>query len=197
MIGYLEGTILNALQDKAIIGTASGVGYEVFCLHPYIEGQKVQCFIATIQKENSLELFAFTTMQEKMLFELLLLVKGVGPKSAFALVKGTNVSELKMAIVEDEPSLLTKIPGVGLKTAKQIILDLKSKISKDPIFIHHQMVSTDFKSSLPLLSVKSELHSALINLGYKEPEIQRMISSLEINKEQKLEDLLKQVLQLN
>lgn len=140
MIGVLTGNILFSDGQEALIETASGVGYQVYCNCIFPEGEPASVYVAHIIRETAETLFAFRTLREKKLFELMITVKGVGPKSAYNIVSQINIDEIIMAVSTEQKSILTKVSGVGVKAASQIILDLNKKIHKV------KMYSSDFVS---------------------------------------------------
>lgn len=129
MIGYIEGTVLQCDENKALIKTTYGVGYEVYYRGMAKTGSLLNLFTAHVIREQSQELFGFKTLIEKDMFNMLLSVNGVGPKSAFSLVTTVGVDGVKKAIVFEEKKVLTQAPGIGPKAAAQIILNLKDKVA--------------------------------------------------------------------
>ena len=138
MIGVISGKVLFSDGVETILYTPSGVGYQIYCRHILPEGETTSLYISHVIRETSEDLYSFRSLREKKLFELIMTVKGVGPKSAFNLVASMNVEEIINAIQSEQKKTLTKIPGVGPKAASQIILDLQSKIQKV------RMYSSDF-----------------------------------------------------
>lgn len=130
MISYLAGEFIDFVSGKAIIKTA-GVGYGVFLsetdLGKLKRGEKVELFIYTHVREDLLDLYGFSDKKQLELFELLISVSGVGPKSAL-LVVGRGVEPVRSAISKADVSFFTTIPRLGKKTAQRIIIDLKSKL---------------------------------------------------------------------
>lgn len=129
MIGYIEGSVLHFDENKVLIKTPYGVGYEVYFRGATKVGSPINLFAAHVIREQSQELFGFKTLIEKDMFHMLLGVNGVGPKSAFSLVTTVGVDGLKKAIVFEEKKVLTQAPGIGPKAAAQIILSLKDKVA--------------------------------------------------------------------
>ena len=136
MIGVISGRVIFSDGNEVIINSASGIGYQAFCRHILPEGEHTSIFISHIIRENSEDLYGFRTLREKKLFELLITVKGVGPKSAFALVSQVPVGEIVQAVLGDQKKILTQAPGIGAKAASQIILDLQNKIDKVRMYSH-------------------------------------------------------------
>ncbi|WP_412463478.1 Holliday junction branch migration protein RuvA [Halobacteriovorax sp. RT-2-6] len=130
MIGLLQGEVVFSDGNELILFTPSGVGHQIYFQHVLPEGSVAAIFISHIVKEASEELFGFRSLREKKTFELLLSVKGVGPKGAFALVTSIGVDNIIDAITFDNKKTLQKAPGVGAKAASQIILDLSGKAQK-------------------------------------------------------------------
>jgi len=130
MIGFLSGEVLFSDGNETVIQTASGIGYQVFYNKVLVEGTAAAIFIAHIIKEDSETLFGFANLRAKKLFEMLLSVKGIGPKSAYNLITNLGVNEIINAVNFDAKTTLTKVPGLGTKGAAQIILDLAGKIDR-------------------------------------------------------------------
>ncbi|MBT8386667.1 MAG: Holliday junction branch migration protein RuvA [Ignavibacteria bacterium] len=158
MIGFLTGKIISAKPTQLLLDV-NGVGYTVsISINTFekISGKEtVSLNIYTNVKEDSISLFGFFTEAEKEMFEILISVSGVGPKSALGLLSGISVENLKHAIIEENVSRLVAVPGIGRKTAERLILELKSKVStieEGELAVHP--------------SNKQEAISALTTLGY-------------------------------
>lgn len=130
MIGFLTGEVLFSDGNESIIQTTSGVGYQVFYNKVLVEGTSAAIYIAHIIKEDSETLFGFSSLRAKKLFEMLLTVKGIGPKSAYNLISNLGVNEIINAVNLEAKATLTKVPGLGTKGAAQIVLDLAGKIDR-------------------------------------------------------------------
>ncbi|AUO00014.1 Holliday junction branch migration protein RuvA [Bacteriovorax stolpii] len=130
MIGFLTGEVLFSDGNESIIQTTSGVGYQVFYNKVLVEGTSAAVYIAHIIKEDSETLFGFSSLRAKKLFEMLLTVKGIGPKSAYNLISNLGVNEIINAVNLEAKATLTKVPGLGTKGAAQIVLDLAGKIDR-------------------------------------------------------------------
>ena len=180
MIGYLSGTTQYADLD-AICINVGGVGYHV--LMPLTDvaraskpGTKLEAYIHTHVREDALVLYGFSTRAGLSLFERLLSVSGVGPRTALALLSGLEADVLVRAIAERDEGRLTKIPGVGKKTAQRILLELGDKMAKESL-------SSVLSPSLPLTGKQrafDDLRSALANLGYKAPQIDRALQKVKL-----------------
>lgn len=132
MIAYLKGKILNKGRGFVIVKTGD-IGYQVFVnAARYVEldiNQEVEMYIHEHIKEDAQDLYGFNSMAELEMFELLLSINGVGPKSALSTLAIASLEDLKATIAQGDPSLLIKVSGIGRKTAERIVLELKDKIS--------------------------------------------------------------------
>ena len=185
MIAYLKGKIIKKNLDSAIIDV-NGVGYLVYM--PLSTLTKIdlhsiaQLNITTISRENLIELYGFLTVEEQEVFKKLITVPKIGAKLACVILSGMSVEKIINAIQERNISLLSSIPGIGKKTAERICLDLKDKFDI--------METTDSQHDL-----KTDLESALINLGFKKNEIENVVKKvLKESPNENIENLLKNAL---
>lgn len=168
MYEYLAGIITKIKPDYVVI-EVNGVGYKVYSPTPfaYQEKQKARVYIEQIVRDTGITLFGFQTEEDKGLFLKLLSVSGIGPKSALAIMASENSNSLAEAIEQGEVKYLTRFPGVGKKTASQIVLDLKGKLGD-----YVQRVD-----QLPDQEISPELNDALLALlalGYTKKEVDRI-----------------------
>lgn len=131
MIAKIKGNV-EYLRDSYAVVDVSGIGYKIF-LSAYssgkIAGQKyIDLFIHTYVREDILALYGFFTLEELEMFELLLSISGIGPKAAMGILSIADPKTIQTAILNEDPSILTKVSGVGKKTAERVILELKNKI---------------------------------------------------------------------
>jgi holliday junction DNA helicase RuvA len=171
MIAHLRGRLLSKTPQSAVV-EAGGVGYEVFISIPTFttlpaEGAEISLLIHTHVREDALALFGFTTPTEKRLFEKLLGISGIGPKLAVTVLSGLPPERLIAAIHGQDHAMLTRIPGVGKKTAERIVLELKDKL-QDLGPTPAAGVATP---------VAEDVLSALVNLGYQRPAAQKAVES--------------------
>lgn len=164
MLDYIDGNVEYIEGDHIVISTNS-IGFKVFMGNPYVfrEGEKVKVYLYNQIKEDEYSLYGFKTREERELFLRLINVKGLGPKIAMPILAGGNIDGIKDAIERENVLYLTKFPKVGDKLARQIILDLKGKL-----------VSKEDKKE-----VNSELVEVLESLGYKKPDINRVIKDVD------------------
>jgi Holliday junction DNA helicase RuvA len=203
MIGYLQGTVIYSEAQMSIIHTASGIGYQVNMAQPLIPGKEVEIFVSHIIREQSQDLYGFTSIEDKLFFELLLDVNGVGPKSAFSLVASLGVEQIIQAITFENSNILKSAPGVGKKSADQIILSLKDKVQKMNLGFSaaapqtsapKKKVAEKIETKMNPALVKDTL-SALVELGFKDQDVLPLIQKHLVNETaKKPEELIKIIL---
>ena len=176
MIGRISGILLDKTPPLALID-CNGVGYEcevpmsTFYLLPQV-GDKVTLLTHFVVREDAQLLFGFGTNQERLMFRQLLKVNGIGAKSALAILSGLSIDELIQAVSLQEAGLLTRVPGIGKKTAERLLLELKDKFTLDS--------ALSIKGS-GMASISQDVPNALIALGYNERESLNAVKSLDIN----------------
>ncbi|HSP80083.1 MAG TPA: Holliday junction branch migration protein RuvA [Myxococcaceae bacterium] len=198
MIAALRGNVLEKGLDEAVIDVG-GVGYRVSFstltlsrLPP--EGESVQVRVRTVVREDAFELFGFLTRAEEELFMLLTSVSHVGPRLALAVMSGMEVPELVAALGRGEVARLTKIHGVGKKTAERLVLELKDKVKT----LHLEQVASQARPAAPVSENMADLISALVNLGYKQPQAEKAAeaASERLGAEAALQALVREALKL-
>lgn len=184
MYSYLKGKITEINPNNVTVDV-QGVGYEVLTPNPYEfkRDQEEMVYIYHHVREDVSQLYGFKTKDGKLLFMKLLSVKGIGPKSAMAILATGNVNDVIGAIELGNAKFLAKFPGIGPKASQQIILDLKGKL----VFEEQSMFKPD---------VISEVEEALKSLGYKAKEIKKATKDLDGSKsaDQLLRDALSAML---
>ena len=174
MIAYLKGIIHDKSPDQVIVDVRD-VGYLLeISNQTYDElpatGDEVELLVYHHVTDNDQRLFGFANQNEKDLFELLITVKGVGPKLGLTILSGLPARELTGAIVQEDKSALSKIKGIGKKTAQRMILELKDKISEMVDATYSSDGTTSISSN-----VKEEAVSALQSLGFKKRDAEESI----------------------
>jgi Holliday junction DNA helicase RuvA len=132
MIAKIKGKI-EYIKDSYVVVDVNGIGYKVFST-PYVMGKiagngDVNFFIHTYVREDILALYGFLSLEDLEMFELLISISGIGPKAAMGILTIADVKTIRTAILNEDPSVLTKVSGVGKKTAERVILELRNKIS--------------------------------------------------------------------
>lgn len=178
MYNYIKGTIIESSQNLIVI-EAGGIGYELNVSTNAVreltknEGE-VTVYCRLNVREDDMSLFGFASKQEKAMFEKLVTVSGVGPKLALTVLSGLSVSELSGAIVSANASVLSKIKGVGKKTAERIVLELKDKVSAEYADNVEAPLSPE---SFP--KANEEAVMALMTLGFTRAEAVASVSSVQ------------------
>jgi len=167
MIASLTG-ILRFKSPGHITVEVNGVGYRVFIpLSTFYEladeGSPIALNVYTAVREDAIHLYVFRTPEEKQIFELLLSVNGIGPKLAIGLLSGVSPADFVRAVFMEDRQTLTKIPGVGKKTAERMILELRDRVIK----LAPQEKREESKEEGSPDTVREDALSALVNLGYK------------------------------
>jgi Holliday junction DNA helicase RuvA len=179
MIAHLRGLLLVRSPNRVIVECA-GVGYEVaisvatFTALP-AEGAEVRLHIFTKVAEDQLALFGFAEPAEKLLFEKLLSISGIGPKLAITVLSGIAADRLVAAIRGGDHATLVKIPGIGKKTAERVVLELKDKLDDLAVPEFSESPTVGNRSALGLNG--EDVLSALINLGYPRPIAQKAVET--------------------
>jgi Holliday junction DNA helicase RuvA len=193
VIAHLAGTILRKSPQEVVVDVG-GVGYRVqIPVSTFYrladEGAAVQLRIHTHVREDALTLFGFLSSGEQALFERLIDVAGVGPKLAVNILSGIEAPELVDALRTSDVPRLTRIPGVGKKTAERLVLELKDKV---PV-----LAAPSEPAAAPARGgLKEDLVSALANLGYSRPEAERGVDGALREGEGRFEDLLRRALRV-
>ena len=168
MIAYLKGILIQKNPNQLILDTG-GVGYCIYIpLSTYLKlgdiNETTELYIHTHMTDNSLSLFGFTHEEEKEIFLKLISISGIGPKIALSILSGIGVTDLEEAIRQSDVARISLIPGIGKKTAMRITLELQEKLEEREKVLEIK----DFQE-------KEDLISALINLGFKRKEVERIV----------------------
>ena len=170
MFGHITGEIFNLKPTKTIVKTG-GIGFVINSTPEYIQklriGSEASFWTHTAVRENSIDLYGFEKEEELRVFELLIMVSGVGPKSALAIIGVAGIRAIEEAVGKNDTSLLTKISGIGRKTAEKIVLELNGKLFAKE---NKEQVNNDL-----------EVFDALKALGYREKDIQEAMRSIDVN----------------
>lgn len=196
MIAYLEGRLVEKNPTQMIVDV-NGVGY---CVNIPIStydrlgelGSKVKIITYQHVREDSLQLFGFYTPEEKWLFELLISVNGIGPKTGLGILSFVSVEDFHQAIMEEEIDFLTNVPGIGRKTAQRLVVELKEKFGKLDLK-KESRVNTQGQTDA---QIEQEAILALCSLGYSRYEAKKAIDKGKEGIKEKLsvEELIKRAL---
>ena len=207
MYSFIKGKIDSKHTECVVIETG-GIGYKIYTSLKSLSamgaaGDDAKLYTHLHVREDAMLLYGFYTSEELICFELLISVSGVGPKAALALLSSHTASKLSLAIISGDYKILKEAPGIGLKTAQRVVLELKDKILKG-----NNTVDTDIMESLAManasgedddyspsgdLSVYREAISALVVLGYSQIEARRCVEK-SFKDGMSVEDLVKAAL---
>ncbi len=177
MIGKLAGRYAGEAGNGAILLDANGGGYEVRVPPADIidaelrEGDPLELFIHTAVRDDAIDLYGFPTREELSFFKLLMSVSGIGPKTALSILTVADVPSLKRAVAAGDATVLTKVYGIGKKSAERIIVELKDKLAKE------QVLSGDVTDGVHI-SAETDVLEALEALGYSAAESRRALKAV-------------------
>lgn len=180
MFDYLIGNITD-IQATYIVVDCQGIGYRIMTANPYAFGNQkndttpTKVYIEQVVREDAITLYGFKTKDERRLFLHLISVSNIGPKSAMSILAIGDHDGLIQAVEGDDVNYLTKFPGVGKKTAQQIILDLKGKLDFASSQASQQPAVAQAEATNPMLD---DVLEALAGLGYSQREINRVEKDL-------------------
>ena len=196
MIEQIQGVLVKKTPTHCVID-CSGIGLGIhITLNTYKKlgdlKQKSEILTHLHVREDILQLYGFFEEEEREFFKKLISISGIGPRLAMTILSGLPVDELRMALINEDIERLTKVPGVGRKTAQRVVLELKEKLD---------LPEKELISALPYLrpdqkEMVDEAYQALVTLGYKAPEAKRTIEKVlgKHGNDLKIEDLIKYAL---
>lgn len=188
MIASLEGTVIHRSSDTVIL-SVGGVGFEVastrLALERCVVGEPILLLTRLIVREDALALFGFSSDTERAMFDNLLKVSGVGAKLALLILSHMTVDNLKSAVTNERAELLTRVPGIGKKTAQKILLELKDKV----------VLGLDAVPDGDFIDVNADVLDALVALGFSIVEAQRAIQAIPMNTPQDTQERIRICLQ--
>ena len=197
MIAYLKGTLLDAGNDSCTVLTPGGVGYVLnvpghFLQHQPELGSEIAFYVHTVVKEDALELFGFATQAELQTFKQLIAVSKLGPKTALAIISTYSPAQLQEILIAEDTARLSRVPGIGPKSAKRIIWELKEA------FALQQVPAGDkHEAQYPQQDrMFADALAGLVNLGYSEYEVRPVLAqAMQEEPELMLQELIRKVLQ--
>lgn len=196
MIAFLRGE-LAAIKGETIVVAVAGIGYKLLVPASAVYnlpqvGEDIFVYTYLHVREDAMQLFGFLAEDERELFEILQNVSGIGPKVALAIISTSTVIGFKQAVLQNKVELLTKIPGIGQKTAQRMILELKDKLAKE------NMAALNSNQPAVMLedNISGDALNALTALGYNQSEARRAIAKIMAGSkdEMDVEQLIRQAL---
>ena len=184
MIAYIKGNVFSHIENILIV-TTNNIGYKILVkptfASPLNAEEAIELYVYTHMKESSFELFGFSTPQELSLFETLISVSGIGPKTGLAVLSVGSPQDIIKALENKDAGFFTSVPGIGKRTANRVVLELQDKITDEDL-----MMMTD--------SHKQDALDALIELGYKRSEAEAALATVEAETpEEQIKEALKAI----
>lgn len=195
MFSYIKGKCTSFTDNMIIIETASGIGFKVNTSKNTMDnipvmGIETKLYTKLCIKEDSIDIYGFSTQEELELFELLITVSGIGPKGAVGILSFLTPTGVKTAILTDNIALIKKSPGIGLKTAQKLVIELKNKV-KDITPGNNEKNITDTAAE-----TYNDAVDALEMLGYSVETIMREINRIQDKNKKTTQEIVKEALQL-
>lgn len=197
MYSYIKG-VLAELEEDAIVVEIGGIGYHIYTTGQTFSrlpslGDEVKIYTYLYIREDAMLLYGFCSKDELRVFKLLLGVSGIGPKGALAILSVMTTDDLRFAVLGDDAKTIAKAPGVGVKTAQRLILELRDKLSIEDAF-EEKLSQAEDTARDRAKGAKNEAVQALVALGYSSSEALKALGGIEITEETDVEDLLKAAL---
>lgn len=195
MFAYIKGN-LEVKSTNYVVIENGGIGYKIFMSNKSIGtigniGDNVKVYTHYHVREDNISLFGFNVEEELRMFEILINVSGVGAKSALTMLSDITPSSFAIAVINDDITRLTKIPGIGKKTAQRLILELKDKLKKEDISGEQIEVDENEKDE----NINNDAITALQVLGYSKKEAETVLKKIDTQK-LSIEEILKQALKI-
>lgn len=193
MYAYIKGTLEEKSTDSIVVETA-GIGYKIYVSEHTMAklgeiGEKVKIYTHYHVREDNISLYGFMSNEELKMFELLLQVSGIGAKTAIAMLSNITPSKFALAIISNDLKTLTKIPGIGNKSAQRMVLELKDKLKTQTVIEDDEEETTPNDNSESI----NEAGQALQILGYNKSEISKVFDKFDTHN-LSTEDLIKEAL---
>ncbi|MDD6182207.1 MAG: Holliday junction branch migration protein RuvA [Lachnospiraceae bacterium] len=198
MYSYIKGTLVEASAEGIVVDN-QGIGYGILVPGQVLEylpsiGEEVKIYTYHYVREDMIALYGFLTREDVNIFKMLIGVSGIGPKGALAILSVMSTDDLRFAILGEDAKAIAKAPGIGVKTAQRLIIELKDKISLEDAFEQKLANQGEKAEKNPATGVKNEAILALTSLGYSQSEALQVLSGIEIKEDSAVEDVLKEAL---
>lgn len=203
MIAYIRGRLeyVDLEEGMAVLETG-GIGYQILLSGRDLEllpsaGEEVRLYTYLQVRDDAFVLYGFFTREDRKLFGQLLGVSGIGPKGALGILSGLSADDLRFAVLADDAKTIAKAPGIGLKTAKKLILELRDKLSLEKAFeaqLAGEKAREGAEPSAGLTAARNEAVEALTALGYSSSEALKAVRQVEAADGMDVEEILKAAL---
>ena len=196
MIAFIEGTLVKKTISTVVVATVSGIGYELFVPVTDLEqlpanGSKVMLHTYLQVKEDGVALFGFLSEEALQIFKLLITVNGIGPKGALGILSGISLDDLRFAVLAEDVKTISKIPGIGAKTAGKLVLELKDKFQAEDALEAKRIHMEELSGGVSASDLREEAAQALAALGISMTDAMKALKKIEITEDMTVEDLLK------
>lgn len=200
MIAFLKG-IIEEVNEKSVLLDVGGIGYEVFMPSGSAsqlshKGDEIKIHTYMQVSENGIGLYGFLTKDELEIFKLLITVNGIGPKGAVGILSAMSANDLRLAVLADDDKAIAKAPGIGPKTAKKLILELKDKLHLEDSLEALSAPAAGILASQTGVSDANRMEAvqALTALGYSNSDALKAVRAVDGADEMEVEDILKAAL---
>lgn len=198
MISYIKGELTEVFEDTVVVET-NGIGYNIRVPGSVLDrlpsvGSSVRIYTYLYVKEDAMNLFGFLSRDDLSVFKLLLNVSGIGPKGALAILSTIGLDDLRFAVLSEDVKTISSAPGIGAKTAKRLIIELKDKLKLAEVFETALANKEKASSENDVLLAKNEAVEALVALGYASAQAMKAVQQVENAEEKDSEQILKEAL---
>ncbi|MBQ2981548.1 MAG: Holliday junction branch migration protein RuvA [Lachnospiraceae bacterium] len=197
MIGFVNGEIEDLYEDQILIDCGF-MGYNIYVCKNVIEnysiGDELKLYTYLNVREDAMNLFGFLSKDELKIFKLLITVNGIGPKGALAVLTTMSPNDLRFAIFKDDAKMISKVPGIGAKTAQKVILELKDKLDIGFDVDNNNSQSIYDYNNSEKDDIVDEAIQALVALGYTQKEVAKIVKGCDLSMCSTTEDVIKVVL---
>mgnify|MGYP000526749674 FL=1 len=198
MISYIKGELTEVFEDTVVVET-NGIGYNIRVPGSVLDrlpsvGSSVRIYTYLYVKEDAMNLFGFLSRDDLSVFKLLLNVSGIGPKGALAILSTIGPDDLRFAVLSEDVKTISSAPGIGSKTAKRLIIELKDKLKLVEVFETALANKEKASSENDVLLAKNEAVEALVALGYASAQAMKAVQQVENAEEKDSEQILKEAL---
>ena len=198
MISYIKGELTEVFEDTVVVET-NGIGYNIRVPGSVLDrlpsvGSSVRIYTYLYVKEDAMNLFGFLNRDDLSVFKLLLNVSGIGPKGALAILSTIGPDDLRFAVLSEDVKTISSAPGIGAKTAKRLIIELKDKLKLAEVFETALANKEKASSENDVLLARNEAVEALVALGYASAQAMKAVQQVENAEEKDSELILKEAL---
>ncbi len=198
MISYIKGELTEVFEDTVVVET-NGIGYNIRVPGSVLDrlpsvGSSVRIYTYLYVKEDAMNLFGFLNRDDLSVFKLLLNVSGIGPKGALAILSTIGPDDLRFAVLSEDVKTISSAPGIGAKTAKRLIIELKDKLKLAEVFETALANKEEASSENDVLLARNEAVEALVALGYASAQAMKAVQQVENAEEKDSEQILKEAL---